>query len=470
MMRSMFSGVSGLRVHQTKMDVIANNIANVNTMGYKSSRVTFNEVFSQTISGAAGANPVTGKGGVNPMQVGLGVGVASIDKIMTTGAAQRTDRSLDLMIQGNGFFIVGDGSGTYFSRAGALDVDAAGNINNVGGMRVMGWNADEQGNIMKGPVQPLNVGGKKDNMPAIATTQIKFAGNINAKTDATVTRKISFYDSVGNLYTMSVQLERDTSFTDTLVGTVTAVSAWKVTLPTVLDSANAPAVAIYPNGDTTKPIYVSPASIAIANNTALLFDDSGNMVSVSKGGTSVQNDVALPITFTNILNPSVAGKDGLVPRAHIGNAQGVITVDFGATIQFGERSTDVKAEDVDGAAPGKLQSLSVGPDGKITGRYSNGKTRTLGQIPVARFQNPGGLEKVGDNLFVTTANSGQFDGVGEEVGADGSKVLGGVLEMSNVDLSAEFTEMITTQRGFQANSRIITTSDDMLQELVNLKR
>ncbi len=459
MMRSMFSGVSGIRVHQTKMDVIANNISNVNTVGYKASRVTFSEVFSQTLSGASSANPLTGRGGVNPMQIGLGAGVASIDKIMTTGSAQRTDRTLDLMIQGEGFFIVGDGSGTYFTRAGALDIDENGNIVNVGGLKLMGWDAIEdtekpgQFKVDKSMVKPLIITPQKEYISPKATSVIGFKGNLNARTDKTKDCMMTFYDSVGTKYVMDITFTHNPDATD-LKGK-DAVSAWEITIPPV----------IYPEGDRDNPIKLN----ADFTGLRIEFDSKGKIV------FPVANDKGefdgIDLTFVNPI-------DGLVPGATIGllnptdntKNDGIIKLRFDGITQLNGTAASAKAEDKDGCAPGKLQGMVVSTDGKITGRYSNGQMKLLGQVPVARFSNPGGLEKIGDNLFAQTANSGDFDGIGEEIAVGGGKILGGVLEMANVDLSSEFTEMITTQRGFQANSRIITTSDEMLQELVNLKR
>ncbi|MDR3240129.1 MAG: flagellar hook-basal body complex protein, partial [Clostridiales bacterium] len=204
MMRSMFSGVSGLRIHQTKMDVIANNISNVNTVGYKSSRVTFNEVFSQAISGASAPNPALNRGGTNPRQIGLGATLSSIDKLMTNGAAQRTDNPLDLMIQGDGFFIVGDGSGVYFTRDGSFAEDKDGNFS-LNGLKLMGWDAvksaaDKDYVIEKIAAKPIMITGTKQEMGAVPTTQIDFNGNFNPNTDPVIQRTISFYDTVGNKY------------------------------------------------------------------------------------------------------------------------------------------------------------------------------------------------------------------------------------------------------------------------------
>jgi flagellar hook protein FlgE len=462
----MFSGVSGLRVHQTKMDVIANNISNVNTFGYKSSRVTFAEIFSQTTAGASGASPETGRGGVNAMQIGLGANVASIDMLMTNGAAQRTDNPYDLMIQGDGFFIVGDTSGTYFTRAGAFRLDEAGNLVGPNGMQLQGWKA-QQGlggvqTVPKTGLQGIQISGEDEHIGAEVTTYEKITGNLNALTDPVKESSLSFYDSLGNKYNVKMRYEYDQTakqwnmtmadratiqgsdqivyFTNTAaqggtpaVNDLSGATPKGFTLTTVAPPANDPGITFLP----------------INGNPILKFDANGDIDPASL--TSLQFTV---VDAVGALNPNSA----FAP---------IITVDLQRLTQQADKAT-VTVEP-DGAPPGSLNGVSIGSDGKISGKYSNGKTKILWQIPVAKFKNPAGLERVGNNLYSATPNSGEFDGVGEEA-AGGTSLLPGVLEMSNVDLASEFTDMITTQRGFQANSRIITTSDEMLQELVNLKR
>lgn len=437
MMRSMFSGVSGLRVHQTKMDVLANNIANVNTVGFKSSRVTFNEVFYQTVSGASGASETTGRGGVNPMQIGLGSSVSSIDLQMSTGPGQRTDNPFDLMIEGDGFFILGDNSGTYFSRAGALNLDKEGNLVGAGGLKVMGWDTvpdpenPGQMTIQKGKVEPIEITGEKESTSPTTTKNIHFNGNLNAKTDPIKDSTVAFYDSVGNRYVADVKF------------TYTSANTW--------------------NYEVSDVIVDGVVMVTCAANGTITFDTNGKPKTVTP---------ALTVDGVNVLGGEVTatGGPGQVPVATFGDANSKFVIDFSRMTQYGEKNSDAKAETKDGNEEGKLNRINIGTDGKIIGSYTNGQTKLIGQIATAKFKNPAGLEKIGSNLFVTTINSGDFNGIGEEVQSSGGKMLGGMLEMSNVDLSSEFTEMITTQRGFQANSRVITTSDDMLQELVNLKR
>jgi len=441
----MYSGVSGLRVHQTKMDVIGNNIANVNTTAFKASTVSFSQVFSQTLKGATTPQGYElGKGGSNPMQVGLGVNLATIDINMTEGAAKRTDNPLDLKIEGDGFFVVADEGGKYFTRAGEFRVDSGGNLVTPSGLKVCGWEAnDANDGIIKAPVKPLSV--MKPGFLSVEpepTTSLKVEGNwslqdggtydaVFANGEGGIPLIVSFYDTLGNKYTGQLTGRFDT-----------ADNKWKI------------------------------------NQLDFLKDEEGN--NVQNGGTDVapmtfgtpmeiEFDPAGKITGTTNFNIDLSAShpfDGV--NSNFGAAQ-VIGVDFSTITQYNQK-TSTNAAMLDGRKSGSLTGFNTGSDGMISGRYSNGQTKILGQISLAKFKNPAGLQKVGNNMFIETANSGTFNGVGDEPGSNGGGLNAGVLEMSNVDLSKEFTEMITTQRGFQANSRIITSSDEILQELVNLKR
>ncbi|MCL1936558.1 MAG: flagellar hook protein FlgE [Defluviitaleaceae bacterium] len=466
MMRSMFSGVSGLRAHQTRMDVIAHNISNVNTVGFKASRTLFNDVFSQTLSSAAGANvEATGRGGQNAMQIGLGVNVASVDRLMTQGAAQRTDNAFDLMLDGSGFFIVGDATGTYFTRNGATRLDHDGNLLISNGMRLMGWevtestnwtNESERWQVQRTAVQGIQVRPEHWSTPPRATTQVQFAGNLvpegrwvggapNATPPvpptwqaAPVNLTMNVHDSLGNNTTIPVTMQMtEHGANDTTI--------WNVTL-----------------------VDVQPAAQAQFRVT---FDVNGRLIDVQDGHATT-NEQPRPVAnrVTSLPNRQFYyGPAGAPPQGGTAVVPGAvfspITIDFGPLTQFGSVRQTVAIEDQDGLPAGQLTDLSIGQDGTVMARYTNGQIRPLWRVAIAEFQNPAGLEAFGNSLFRATANSGNFDGVG----VDGI-MQGGVLEMSNVDLSAEFTDMIVTQRGFQANSRTITTSDDMLQELVNLRR
>lgn len=448
-MRSLYSGVSGLRVHQTKMDVIGNNIANVNTTGFKSSRVTFSDIFSQKLSGASSPNADTGRAGTNPKQIGLGVSVASIDNIMTGGAPQVTNNANDVSIEGDGFFIVGDGSGQFFTRAGSFRVDKEGSLGTASGMKVYGWGLDEKGEIQKGKVSPLEIM-SPENMYAEpeVTKTVGFEGNLYTgdadDPDQTIKQTIAFFDSLGNRYTTDLVFKyKGGSANATLPGA--GPNKWDVTFPISSGVAT-----MYMNGDTSKPINFTVGGTPIE----LTFNNSGKLDLAASTGLTA-----------GVLGLQIATA-GLPVDATFNDP---ISVDFNKLTQFNEKTT-AQAYTKDGLPPGTLENYSIGEDGIITAKYSNGTEKKLGQLAVAKFKNPAGLEKVGNNLFTTTPNSGDFDGIGQDPTAGGGSLKGGTLEMSNVDLASEFTDMITTQRGFQANSKIITTSDDMLQELVNLKR
>jgi flagellar hook protein FlgE len=452
MMRSLYSGVSGLKVHQTKMDVIGNNISNVNTVGYKASRVTFTEVFQQTTQSATGANAETGRGGVNAMQIGLGTSVGSISCDPTKeGSAQRTDNPYDLKISGDNFFVVNDGSMNYFTKVGAFTVDSAGYLVTQSGYHVMGWQVDPTTlDIKKDIVSPLAIT-TPENMSAEpeATSANYFTGNID-KTNTDVTgdglvTSMTIYDKQGYSYTVKYNIQQST----------TADNEYTMTITDIFDSKN-------------KSILTSgggqyEATINGGDSVALVFNaDTGAFEYVGAQGSKT---FSLNITGNNdnFYNENADGEG--------------ITIDMSSTTMYAASGkctiTSVRG-DLDGLGAGRtageMSGVSIGTDGKITATYDNGDTKLLGQISVASFENAAGLEKVGDSLYTTTANSGSFDGIGKDPTSGGGSISQGVLEMSNVDLSNEFTEMITTQRGFQANSRIITVSDTLLEELVNLKR
>ena len=436
MMRSMYSGVSGLRVHQTKMDVIGNNISNVNTTGFKGSRTLFSEAFNQNLQGASGPTP--NLGGRNPMQIGLGANVNTIDVNMNEGSSQRTDIVTDLKIEGRGFFIVRNAEGTKFTRAGAFRIDAAGNLVNPAGMNVMGWKPDpnKPNEIQKGEVSPLKLL-SPENMYSLpkATTKGTLSGNINQNDSQVQTTGLgapitmTVYDSQGYPYTVQFRVKKTAT-----------PNQYKITLESVRDQKGNDV-----KGTTNPNLALTPSPVNLS------FDSAGKI------STN-------PATF------KISGGD-----TTFGSKFSEIDVDFSQITQFsGNTNVEGVRGDKDkvgaGNAAGKLTSFQIGGDGRIMAKYSNGDTKLLGQIAIADFDNPAGLQKEGENLFSTTMNSGEFNGIGKDATSLGSKINSGVLEMSNVDLSLEFTEMITTQRGFQANSRVITTSDEILQELVNLKR
>ncbi len=438
MMRSMFSGVSGLRAHQTRMDVIGNNVANVNTVGFKSGRVTFSEIFSQTLKGASSPDASSGRGGTNPMQIGLGLGVGAVDTITTRGSLQRTDNPTDMSIEGDGFFICKGGSGDTFkfTRAGNFGIDKLGNLVTGSGLNVYGWQAlktDGSGEFdTEKPVEPINLYSdsyrNKRIIAAKSTSKAELSGNLNASmkvdtatppaSENTFTIPMTIYDKLGNDYKVNVVFNKE-SMTSTTP--ITTTWTWTVSTDATIGSG------------------------ATAATGTVTFDSEGMLTTTSAKSANV--------TFT----PVNAGTDSFD-----------VNIDFSKITSFASDNS-VKPKSVDGYPSGNLVSFSVGADGILTGIYDNGQQQSLGLMALSGFENPAGLQKVGDNMYIPTTNSGDYKAV--KAGSNGVGTLNpGTLEMSNVDLSKEFTDMIITQRGFQANSRIITTSDEMLQELVNLKR
>lgn len=392
MLRSLFSGISGLRSHQTMLDVTGNNIANVNTTGFKSSQIQFQDTLSQVVQNAGG--PQAGVGGTNPAQVGLGVRVAGITTSFTQGAAQLTGRSTDMMVQGDGFFVVRKGTETFYTRAGSFDFDGTGQMVLPGeGALVQGWAAVNGVVDTNGPLTDLRVPAGAI-MNAVATQNAVYKGNLDgsAPDGTTLTRAITVYDATG--------VERDLELTFTK-----AATGWSVAAT---------------DGTATVP------------GTPMTFDATGALTAptaLTVGGVAV--DLSRITAFAGLENVAADGQDG--------------------------------------QAAGVLQSFSLNADGTIVGSFSNSLKQVVGRIALGNFTNPAGLEKAGGSLFRTTVNSGdaQLGAAGQ--GGRGT-LAGGMLEMSNVDLSSEFTSLIVAQRGFQANSRVITTSDELLQELVNLKR
>lgn len=410
MMRSLFAAVSGLKCHQQRMDVIGNNIANVNTPGYKRSRVSFQDMLNQTIRGASRPVP-GGRGGTNPMQIGPGVSVGSIDLIMGGSSVQDTGKNTDLGIDGDGFFILSDGSRNYYTRVGSFDFDENGNlISLLNGMRVMGWMPNDPDNLIN---IKLNFNESEN---AKATENMFFGGNLNSEVavddvDSTIVLRHTVYDSKGQEYTVPIELKKKDE------------NKWTWTL----------------------------------NNNSIIGPRGNIAVDTVSGEITFNENGTYKSATSNTITFQPAGSD-----------QFVITLDFSKLTQYGSPYS-AAIESQDGYKSGTLESYAIDQNGAIEGVFSNGVSRQLGQIALACFTNPAGLLKEGNSLYSVTSNSGT-----PNINVAGSSGFGtikpGSLEMSNVDLSSEFTEMIITQRGFQANSRVITASDEMLQELVNLKR
>lgn len=408
MMRSMFAGVSGLRSHQTMMDVVGNNIANVNTAGYKSAQVTFEEALTQTLQGPAGSG--TSRGGTNPLQIGLGVKVASIDGVFTQGATQVTGRPSDLAISGDGFFILELEGERVYTRAGTFRWDESGNLVAPGGYLVQGWTADTQGNIATQTAVGLINLPLSQVIDPVETAEVQMGGNLSV--DLAVgdlhTTSIIVYDSLGEGHELVVEFEK------------TAANTW----------------------DLTGSIAGSPVTLG---STTVTFNTDGSLASaatISVSGFTPPG--ADPIAIDLIL-------DGNAPL-----------------VQFGGPGT-AESLDQNGNGIGFLTNFAISENGTISGQFSNGETKVLAMIATATFNNPSGLIRAGETHFSASTNSGEPI-VGEPGGGNRGLIAAGALEMSNVDLAQEFTNLIIAQRGFQANSRVITASDELLNDLVNLKR
>jgi flagellar hook protein FlgE len=479
MMRSLFSGVSGLKVHQTKMDVIGNNISNVNTIGFKASTVTFSDVFYQTTQSASGPNAATGTTGRNAMQIGLGSNVASVKAQMTTsGASQRTDNPFDVMIEGEGFFIVNSGGTNFFTKAGSFNVDSFGTLCTPSGASVMGWQVDmnDPTKTVADAVTPLNIM-SPDNLYAEpeATTAAYISGNIDSKDTqiSSATGKmvnLTFYDNMGHGYTADLRVKQSED----------ATNVYSVSVTDIKDE-DGQSIFVVKNVDDDGNVTYEPSAI-----TAFNLGDAEYQVEVDTdtGAVNIDSADAPQLTFNGSTGAFVSIGDGTTPGKSLSfaiqadpNPFKPIDVDFSKITMYsssGSSSLEANKGSLEGIGAGKqvgnMTGVSIDASGKIYGKYDNGDSRLLGQIAVATFSNPAGLEAVGNSMFAATQNSGDFDGIGQDPTQGGGSLTTGVLEMSNVDLSQQFTDMITTQRGFQANSRIITTSDTLLEELINLKR
>ncbi len=533
MMRSLFSGVSGLRNHQTRMDVIGNNIANVNTVGFKRSRVNFQDMLSQNFRSAT--RPQDNRGGTNPMQVGLGMSVASIDTIHTPGSAQNTGKETDLTIQGDGFFVVKNGNTPYYTRNGAFDFDTDGNlVSTSNGFFVQGWMKDAAGVI--DTTQPTNnlklVVGQP--MPAQKTTEFNLEKNLQVWNNDMLTMEEigvdgttppTTPDSSIKLVPTGTANQFRVVFTNTGAQTDGPDGPLLITLrengriasitnSTIVGGSTIEINPAFDPDDDTDPLYDLTIAqlnfsqiLESSNDAAVTLSTSTDMIAVTHPYSvkqrifdSLGRDYDAVLTFTPVNDTTWTTSmtiDGLPPNepatpadfpALTFTSNGLYSSgNFSVEFRVGPTTNDVITFDVnfdkvtqyntdftiyanqDGYEPGSLDSFNIDGNGLITGEFSNGVNTPIGKIAMSVFNNPGGLRKEGDSLYYPSNNSGD-----PQVGTAGTGgrglMISSSLEMSNVDLSEEFTNMIITQRGFQANSRIITTSDEMLQELVNLKR
>ena len=475
MMRSMYSGVSGLRNHQTRMDVIGNNIANINTAGYKKSRVVFQDTLYQTMRGATRPDSSGSRGGTNPMGIGLGMSVSSIDQIHTGAPTTATNKLLDMGIDGDGYFMIRHGQQKYFTRAGNFELDTKGNlVHTANGYYVQGWvtkidPVTGQWNLdCSREVETVDISGLLACDPQ-ATKEMSFSGNLDAEipfkqvdpedesiypgTQESIITSMDVWDSLGKKETVYFRF-----FKYEVEAGPPRLSNWAVDV-----SLNNPMFENAKDYDSTSDFSTVDLSVdppagetlttgetEIVRLFNLQFDDNGKVV---LAGTPD--------------DPEPKTVDLVIDRASEAAEDIEFKIDFSAMTQFAGNSVTEIAQN--GYGMGSLSSYTVGIDGVIRGSYDNGETRDLARVALARFQNPAGLTQLGGTMFQKSVNSGEAV-VSPPTESGMGKIVPSSLEMSNVDLSEEFTDMIVTQRGFQANSRIITTSDEMIQELVNLKR
>ena len=463
MMRSLYSGVSGLQNHQTRMDVIGNNISNVNTTGFKRGRVNFQDMISQQVAGAA--KPTEELGGVNPKDVGLGMTISTIEQVFTQGNLQSTGVGTDVAIQGNGFFIVKNGDESFYTRNGVFGLDRDGTlVNPANGMRVQGWMArDLNGEqIVQTAATPTDLVipvGSKD--PAKATENVLFACNLNKNTPeilegasasdvakGTWNTEQKIYDSFGNEHLLSINFTKVPG----------VANSWQATVNVEAD-----------NADFTQTRIGLGTTDGVQNTFIVNFDNYGQLSSVTDSAGNISNEtgeIVLQSSFT--VAGANADENGNPARQSFNINLGTIGSMKNTITQSASKST-TKAYSQDGYTLGYLDNYKIDSSGTITGVYSNGTNRVIGQIALATFSNDRGLEKAGDNTYVETNNSGQAN-IGESGVAGKGSLLAGALEMSNVDLSEQMTDMIVTQRGFQANSKTIQTADTLLETVLGLKR
>ena len=508
MLRSLYAGVSGLRNNQVRMDVIGNNIANVNTVAFKSGRVTFKEGFAQLLQGAS--RPPGDQGGLNPIQIGLGMQIGSIDSSFAQGNIETTGLNTDVAIQGNAFFTVRKGNQSFYTRSGNFQVDGSGNmVSPTNGFVVQGQTYEN--GILQDGIHDIKLPfGQK--VSSKTTTQTTLAGNLNASaqifqgdfTDPAVRdlpansgswteSQIAVYDSEGGKHDIKIQMWK------------TAANQWNwrvdplasaITSPYTTDSATPPSDIALPTPPTGYEIL--PANVKVTSATGTEYSSPADY-SVSSGPPpAVQFTAQMPssaaINISYFMSPTA-------PAAGSNTNSGVITFDTSGIMsanikgaidfavpgtapvqinlkmaggvsgltQFAATSSTAVLRDQNGYTSGTLQNFAIDRFGVITGFFTNGTTAPLAKVVLADFNNPAGLQRVGDNMYQESANSGGAV-MGFALEGSDSQLTSGALEMSNVDLAQEFTNMIVAQRAFQANGKVVSTSDEMLQDLMQIKR
>jgi flagellar hook protein FlgE len=492
MIRSMFTAINSLYVHQQYLDVISDNLANVNTPGFKSSYMSFKNQFAQTLS--SGAAPTTSLGGTNPIQIGLGAVMGTVSPIFTSGALESTGRTLDLAISGDGFFVYNYGETPYYSRDGGLQMDSEGYlVNGSTGARLQGWQADMTTNTLDTTGAMTSIKIPIDSSVALQTTKATITGNLDASlnyvdpswtVDTTTGSRVmvagddplgsysttfGIYDSLGNMQTVTLTFVRVSS-----TGSGNSGSS----ISGITDGSPTQYWTVHLTGLSGSATSISTTDASSVDLLSLMTAGSGVDVSdpdfytyypalqVSTGDPSYT-----PIGALKFDENGQVDYDSQVVSINIGGAVGAdtrtVTFDLSALTALNADSS-VAASDQNGLPGGSLSGFTISDtDGTIYGTYSNGSQRVIGQVAIATFSNPSGLNRIGDNMYSVGLNSG-LARIGTAGSGDKGTIASGYEEASNVDMSREFANMILAQRGFEASSRIITTSDEMLQQLVNL--
>ena len=425
----MFTAIGALNLNQTWLDVISDNLANSTTTGFKASRVIFQDQFAQIMS--SGAAPIGEIGGINPTEVGLGVRLGYVSPLFTQGMMQATGRSTDLAIQGNGFFVYTNSQETFYSREGSLEIDADGYlVNNSTGMRIMGWMTAADGSI--------------DTNAPVDTMRISL--------DATVARETTSASLGGNLdsgLSLAVDAVADDPATPADESVAAVPGAYKETTIAVYDSlgeAHTPTIRFTRTSDPMIWRWEVTEPTTATGSGTVEFDSDGRWVE----------------TLTTLGDPAV-----LLGSPGAENIE--LTFDFTGLTMLSTETT-IAPKNQNGLAAGSVSELYGAPNtGELYLVYSNGLKQKIGQLALAHFTNPSGMLRTGSNCYKIGLNSGDPQIGTANTGGRGA-ITSGYLEASNVDMAQEFTNMILAQRGFQASSRVISTSDQILQELVNLKQ
>ena len=506
MLRSLYAGVSGLRNNQVRMDVIGNNIANVNTVAFKASRVTFKEGFAQLLQGAS--RPPGDQGGINPIQIGLGMQIGSIDQMFSQGNMETTGLNTDLAIQGDSFFVVRKGNQSFYTRSGNFQIDALGQmVSPTNGFVVQGQ-IYENGVLQDG-IQDIRLPfGQK--VSAKPTTETVLTGNLNASAPifqgdfldpvdralpanapAWTESQITVFDSQGGKHDVKIQLWK------------TAPNTWDWRIDPLAsgiqqnfqtDSASPPSDIELPTPPTGYEVL--PENVRVTSVSGTDYSTPDDYAFSAGPPPSVQFTASMPsnadVTIGYFMSPTspeaginggtitfdsagimstdvTAGLDFGVPGANPVRIDLKLNGGVSGLTQFASSASTAVLRDQNGYTAGALQNFTTDRFGLITGFFTNGTTTSLGRIVLGDFNNPAGLIRIGDNMYQESANSGSAV-LGFALEGSQSQLTSGALEMSNVDLAQEFTNMIVAQRAFQANGKVVSTSDEMLQELMSVKR